>query len=202
MYFTEDLIYGAFEYLRSGGIIMLPLALVSFFMWVLILNRFFLFRKMSNHDISVKNAREYIIKGTCPDLKKNTGLRARFTVRFLKKASGNSSLNNHILDEIVISFAASLDKYLSVISVLAGIAPLLGLLGTVTGMVTTFSVISIFGTGNAKAMAAGISEALITTQSGLVVAIPGFYMSNYLYRKSNSLKHKIASTAIHLKTYI
>jgi len=123
-------------------------------------------------------------------------------VRFLKKASGDSSLNNHILDEIVISFAASLDKYLSVISVLAGIAPLLGLLGTVTGMVTTFSVISIFGTGNAKAMAAGISEALITTQSGLVVAIPGFYMSNYLYRKSNSLKHKIASTAIHLKTYI
>jgi hypothetical protein len=58
--------------------------------------------------------------------------------------------------------------------VLAAVAPLLGLLGTVTGMIATFDVLAVFGTGNAKAMAGGISEALITTQTGLLVALPDF----------------------------
>jgi biopolymer transport protein ExbB len=64
-------------------------------------------------------------------------------------------------------------RSLAVIGVLAAMAPLMGLLGTVTGMITTFDILAIFGTGNVKAMAGGISESLITTQTGLIVAIPG-----------------------------
>ena len=57
-------------------------------------------------------------------------------------------------------------------------------------MIRVFSVISIFGTGDPKQLAAGISEALITTQTGLTVAIPGIYMSRFLERKAEKLKYK------------
>lgn len=111
-------------------------------------------------------------------------------------------MDTYILDETVMSLAALLDRYLSVIGVLAKTAPLLGLLGTVLGMITTFDIISFYGTGNAKAMAGGISEALITTQTGLLVAIPGLYMSNFLKRRAQLLKQRIASVGIYLKRYV
>jgi biopolymer transport protein ExbB len=87
-----------------------------------------------------------------------------------------------------------LDSRLSLIAVLAAIAPLLGLLGTVLGMIETFDVIAMFGTGNARAMAGGISVALITTQTGLLVAIPGLLMSNRLGRISSNLKTSLDET--------
>ncbi|WP_300675074.1 MotA/TolQ/ExbB proton channel family protein, partial [Desulfoluna sp.] len=74
------------------------------------------------------------------------------------------------------------------------VAPLLGLLGTVSGMITTFDVIALFGTGNARAMAGGISESLITTQSGLSVAIPGMFMGVLLTRRSRRLAAKLDET--------
>ncbi len=77
---------------------------------------------------------------------------------------------------------------------MAAIAPLLGLLGTVLGMIETFDVISVFGTGNSRAMASGIGVALITTQSGLLVAIPGLLMSNRLGRAAEQLKTKLDET--------
>lgn len=85
---------------------------------------------------------------------------------------------------------------------MAAVSPLFGLLGTVIGMITTFDIISIFGTGNARAMAGGISQALITTQTGLLIAIPGFYMRNFLSGRVENLKRRIASTGIHLKRYV
>ncbi len=77
------------------------------------------------------------------------------------------------------------------ILVLASLAPLMGLLGTVSGMLTTFDVIALFGTGNARALAAGVSEALITTQSGLVVALPGLFMGNFIRRRVDRLKGRL-----------
>jgi len=58
-------------------------------------------------------------------------------------------------------------------------------------MISTFAVISQFGTGNAKALASGISEALITTQTGLIVAVPGLFLANYLSRKSEKKKERM-----------
>jgi len=75
----------------------------------------------------------------------------------------------------------------------------MGLLGTVTGMIATFDSIAIFGTGNTRAMAGGISEALITTQTGLLVAIPGVYMKNFLVRRSEILKQRAASLGMYLR---
>ena len=77
------------------------------------------------------------------------------------------------------------------LAMLAGVAPLLGLLGTVTGMIETFDVIALFGTGNARAMAGGISVALVTTQSGLLVAIPGLLLAAALSRRSRRLEMRL-----------
>ncbi|MEO1334291.1 MAG: MotA/TolQ/ExbB proton channel family protein, partial [Myxococcota bacterium] len=76
------------------------------------------------------------------------------------------------LDEVIVRESASFDRFLWIVKVVAVAAPLMGLLGTVTGMIRTFQAITLFGTGDPKLMAGGISEALVTTMLGLVVAIP------------------------------
>ena len=96
----------------------------------------------------------------------------------------------------------ALQKGLVVLETVASVSPLLGLLGTVTGMMGTFDVITLFGTGNAKAMAGGISVALITTQTGLMVSIPGLYMSGFLSKRANNVKYRIAATGIYLKRFL
>jgi biopolymer transport protein ExbB len=80
-------------------------------------------------------------------------------------------LRNYLREEMGRTFR-SLDKGMHLVTVLAATAPLLGLLGTVSGMVRTFDVITLYGNSNPVLMADGISEALITTQSGLVIAFP------------------------------
>ena len=93
-------------------------------------------------------------------------------------------------------------RFVEITGTVATITPLLGLLGTVLGMIRTFEVISIFGTGNARAMAGGISVALITTQTGLMVSIPGLYMSGFLTKRANNLKYRIAATGMYLKRFL
>ena len=69
------------------------------------------------------------------------------------------------------------------------VAPLLGLLGTVTGMILTFQAITLFGTGDPKTMAGGISQALMTTVMGLIVAIPTVLLHSIVQSRSNSIMH-------------
>ena len=91
------------------------------------------------------------------------------------------------LDEAVIKDIPSLEKGLSLIKLLAAVAPLLGLLGTVTGMIATFQSISLFGTGDPKLMASGISQALVTTMLGLCVAIPLLFLHSLVASRSRTL---------------
>lgn len=91
------------------------------------------------------------------------------------------------LDEAVLKELPSLEKGLSLLKLLAAVAPLLGLLGTVTGMIATFQSITLFGTGDPKLMAGGISQALITTVLGLVAAIPLLFMHNIVSSRSREL---------------
>ena len=119
--------------------------------------------------------------------------------KFLSMRSGNKELDQFFLDETVISINHRLNNHLATIGVLVAIAPLFGLLGTVTGMIETFDVLAIFGTGNSKAMAGGISEALITTQTGLLMAVPGLYMKNFLTRRANNLQHRVATAGMYLR---
>ncbi|MGR9099466.1 MAG: MotA/TolQ/ExbB proton channel family protein [Gammaproteobacteria bacterium] len=92
-----------------------------------------------------------------------------------------------LLDEAITREAPKLERGLSMIKLLAAVAPLLGLLGTVTGMISTFQSISLFGTGDPKLMAGGISEALVTTMLGLMVAIPLLFLHSLVAARSKAL---------------
>ena len=89
-----------------------------------------------------------------------------------------------------------LERGLSWIAIAAATAPLLGLLGTVTGMIHTFKLINIFGTGDAKSLSSGISEALVTTEFGLVVAIPALILHAMLSRKINGILSSMEMASI------
>jgi biopolymer transport protein ExbB len=91
------------------------------------------------------------------------------------------------LDEAVLKELPEIEKGQSLIKLLAAVAPLLGLLGTVTGMIATFQSITLFGTGDPKLMAGGISQALITTVLGLVAAIPLLFVHNIISTRSKAL---------------
>ncbi len=94
--------------------------------------------------------------------------------------------------------SAKLHRYLAVLATIAIISPLLGLLGTVTGMIKVFQVISLQGVGHPTALAAGISEALITTAAGLLVAIPTLVVHNYFLKKANAYILEMESTSMEL----
>jgi biopolymer transport protein ExbB len=96
-------------------------------------------------------------------------------------------LRESAFQEAILFQAGKLERFLPTISVLAAIAPLLGLLGTVTGMINTFQIITLFGAGDPRTMSGGISEALITTQLGLSVAIPLMLLHHFLERRVESL---------------
>ena len=89
--------------------------------------------------------------------------------------------------EELLATQPKLESYLPVIQVTAATAPLMGLLGTVTGMIKTFKQITLFGTGDAKSLSEGISEALITTELGLIAAIPSLVLYAILSRKSKAI---------------
>ena len=91
-----------------------------------------------------------------------------------------------------------MERYLNALGTIAAITPLLGLLGTVVGMIRVFSEIMLQGTGNANALAGGISEALITTAAGLTVAIPTYMSHRYFNRKVDSLVLSLEHESIKL----
>lgn len=91
------------------------------------------------------------------------------------------------MDEAVLHELPALERGQAIIKLFAGIAPLLGLLGTVTGMIATFQAITNFGTGDPKLMAAGISQALVTTVLGLLAAIPLLLAHNWVASRSKNL---------------
>ncbi len=102
----------------------------------------------------------------------------------------------NVLQERILREIPKLERYLSTLGVLAAIAPLLGLLGTVAGMIETFHVITYFGTGDPKMMSGGISQALVTTMLGLSVAIPLMLGHTMLTRRVDILIARMEEKAV------
>ena len=105
------------------------------------------------------------------------------------KENLNESLDSLelILDEKIQSITPTIEIRVKAIKLIATVAPLLGLLGTVIGMIETFQAITLFGTGDPKLMAGGISQALVTTMLGLIVAAPLLFMHSYAENYSKSI---------------
>ncbi len=186
-------------YIYAGGFVMVPLLILCIVMWWLIVNRLFFFRRMYRKNMSPKDALRHIQDKCMPDNGIYKDATSLLVAEYLLNRGTNRKTNGYILEESVLKISRRITAYLALIGVLAAVAPLLGLLGTVTGMMETFDVLAVFGTGNAKAMASGISEALITTQTGLLIAIPGLYMKGFLDRRSRSLEQYMETVGYFLK---
>ncbi|EDY81159.1 transporter, MotA/TolQ/ExbB proton channel family protein [Verrucomicrobiia bacterium DG1235] len=114
----------------------------------------------------------------------------------VKCSDQDKELVEEVMYEKMLEAQPKVERFLSVIAVTAAVAPLLGLLGTVTGMINTFKMITLFGTGDASSLSGGISEALITTELGLVVAIPSLVAHAMLNRKAQSIMANMEKLAV------
>ncbi|MBL4576616.1 MAG: MotA/TolQ/ExbB proton channel family protein, partial [Opitutaceae bacterium] len=114
----------------------------------------------------------------------------------VKHYDQEKELLEEILYERLLATQPKLERFLAFIALTAGAAPLLGLLGTVTGMIKTFKLITVFGTGDAKSLSSGISEALITTEYGLLVAIPALLLQALLSRKAKATLGEMEQTSV------
>jgi biopolymer transport protein ExbB len=113
------------------------------------------------------------------------------------------ALNNPVSqqrDDLLVAHLSEqkyrLDKYMGIVAISASVAPLLGLLGTVSGMINTFKMMTIFGSGDVSTVSGGISEALITTELGLIVAVPSLVISAILTRQIKTYAHAMENYAI------
>ena len=115
----------------------------------------------------------------------------------IKDTTSYESKEN-ILDEFIINYTGKLEWGANWVKFFAAVAPLLGLLGTVIGMIETFQAITLFGTGDPKQMAGGISQALVTTMLGLIVAAPLLGLYTYISQKVSNLSQVLEEKASYL----
>lgn len=188
------------RYFHGGGMVMYPILVISAVMWTLIFERMTAFHRLEFRDLRMN---ELVTLGrSCQDIRQGTGLRTQIGYFLQQKRTGDHKLDQRLLDECYLKMLPQIDRNIAAIAVLAMISPLLGLLGTVTGMMTTFDVISVFGTGNSRALAGGISEALITTQTGLMVSIPGVFAAAVLSLRARRLQERLKQGIITLQRIV
>lgn len=147
------------DFMDLGGPVLYLIALLLLVMWYMIIERIFYFR--GPHKKSVESA-----------------------IREWEERSERRSWAAHqVREELVSAVAVKMRKNLSMIQACVALAPLFGLLGTVTGMIEVFQVMAINGTSNARAMAGGVSRATVPTMAGMVAALSGLFLSFWLQRK-------------------
>ena len=130
--------------------------------------------------------------------KKMKGSTARVVASAVRNLDRDRTHIEDIVSEQILHESAHLNRFGAFIIVIAAVAPLLGLLGTVTGMISTFDIITEFGTGDPKLLSGGISIALVTTEVGLAVAIPALIFGNLLSGWAESIKDEMEKAALHV----
>ncbi|MEM7516878.1 MAG: MotA/TolQ/ExbB proton channel family protein, partial [Planctomycetota bacterium] len=189
------------EHVKKGGPIMYPLfgmaalaALIAVFKWL----SFLFVRKPSRKKVRALYA---AIEENDEKLSQQRAAAIRGPVgRMLQAGAKNLSEPRELIEEVMyeqmLTSKMKLNGLLPFIAICAASAPLLGLLGTVTGIIDTFKLITVEGAGDPKALSGGISEALITTKFGLIVAIPCLLVHSFLSRKARGLVGKMESSGV------
>lgn len=116
----------------------------------------------------------------------------------IANARRGRSLMKEAMTEAIAAVSHDLERYLTSLGIIASISPLLGLLGTVVGMIRVFSALMVDGAGHPESLAGGISEALITTAAGLAVAIPSLMLHRFFLRRVDDLVVDLERHAAHL----
>jgi biopolymer transport protein ExbB len=200
----EDVIEkSALDVVDSGGIIGWVIVVLGVIGLLLaILRSFFLISASSTTDTLAKDTLGVLLSGGVDKalefLKSKKGSTARLLKATVRNLDRNREHIEDIVAESILHESSRLDKFGSVILVMAAVAPLLGLLGTVTGMIATFDIITEFGTGDPKLLSSGISIALVTTELGLIVAIPLLMIGNLLGGWAERVKDHMEHSALHL----
>ena len=191
------------EIIRAGGWLMLPIMLCSIVAIAIVIERFW---SLSASRITPKYVLAQVwtwLKNNQLDSSKLRELRMSSPLgQILAAGLLSSKYGRAAMIEGVEQAAAQvihdMERYLNTLGTIAAITPLLGLLGTVVGMIRVFSEIMLQGTGNANALAGGISEALISTAAGLTVAIPTYMTHRHFTRKVESLVLTLEQESIKL----
>lgn len=183
-------------FFKKGGIVMYPLMLVAIIALLLFLERFIMlsyrgkigrrFSKKMNELVAEKKFED--AANLC--LQKETSL-SRVLFAVLNKAKDSRENAERSLNEALLREQPKLERRMGLLAAMGTIAPLLGLLGTVTGIITLFTVITEVGTNDARVLAGGISEALITTEMGLVIAIPVMILHGLLSEKIEKITSEL-----------
>lgn len=178
------------DFLQKGGIFMYPIIICSVISTAVIIERFFTCRKklIMSADLFSILKKLIIEKNSDQALnlcKTNSSIFAKLSLFIFNQTKRETAKN--IIDENGKRILEKITIPLQILSTISSIAPLLGLLGTVTGMIKVFSVLSFEGVANPESLALGISEALLTTVGGLIVAIFSFVFYKYFQTKLNSI---------------
>lgn len=153
----------------QGGSLLWAILFVSVLMWTLILERYWFFYFQL------------------------PGLKAELLNYWRARSSKRHFCEQRLKENLSAQFFSQVFRGLKTVDILTQILPLLGLLGTVSGMIKVFEVINAFGAGNARGMAAGISEALITTMAGLITALSGLFFAANLESRARHAREKFTS---------
>ncbi|MFT6390131.1 MAG: biopolymer transport protein ExbB [Cellvibrionaceae bacterium] len=187
----------------AGGWLMLPLILCSIAVIAISIERYW---TLSPNKIAPKHQLAQVwawIKNNqvnaerLRELKQSSELGKVLAAGLSNSRAGRETMKDSI-QEAANQVIHSMERYIGALGTIAAVAPLLGLLGTVLGMIKVFVAIELQGTGNAGALAGGISEALITTATGLVVAIPAMIAHRFYVRRIDSLAVIMEQEAVKL----
>ncbi len=189
------------EYTTSGGALAWIIVAVGGLALLLSLVRAIFLRRSSTSTATLSREidgllREGKIEEALALCKKTSGATARVIAAALRNIEKEKEHLEDIISEAILHESGYLDRFGQVILVLAAVAPLLGLLGTVTGMIETFDVITEYGNSDPKMLSSGISVALITTQYGLYVAIPTLFIGNLLNGWAERIKEDMEQAAL------
>ena len=192
-----------FELVKAGGWLMLPIIVCSIAVLAICVERYL---ALSAEKIAPKNLLAQVwgwIKNNQLDASRIRELKLSSPLgQILAAGLSNSRHGRDVMKESIQEAAShvvhEMERYMNTLGTIAAIAPLLGLLGTVIGMIKVFTEIMMQGTGNAGVLAGGISEALITTASGLTVAIPALIMHRFYSRKIDSIVITLEQESIKL----
>lgn len=181
-----------FDVVKAGGPVMVPLAGVALLALLLVLARigWFLIEgrgaaRLAERAIRLAESGDHEQAITaCSNAR---GPTARALAACLASRDAGVEAREDAIQEQILHDMPRVERFLSTIGILAAVAPLLGLLGTVTGMILTFEMIATFGSGDPRMMAGGISQALITTAAGLIIAIPILLAHAFLSARADRL---------------
>lgn len=188
---------------NSGGLIAWIIVALGMLAGVLIILRWIFLRNASASTGRVQGevgrlVAEGKLEAALKACKQLKGSTSRVVASAVRNLDRDRTHIEDIVSEQILHESAHLNRFGAFILVIAGVAPLLGLLGTVTGMITTFDVITEFGTGDPKLLSGGISIALVTTEVGLAVAIPALIFGNLLSGWAESIKDEMEKAALHV----